>query len=369
MLMVQQKEQRSSGHKELGIAVVGSGRMGNLRARLAAVHPAVHFVAVSDLDPSNARTLADKAKAQFFSGNNLEVISRPEVNAVIVSTPEHEHTLPILQALELGKPVLVEKPIALSLDDADKILAAAQKAGVSLHIGYSQRFKRGYLLAKEQILQGRLGQIIGGSARVYNSRAQAFQILKRSPHATPVLDVLTYYVNLMCWYFEGNPPVEVVARGQKGVFKAAGYSADDLTWAILTFADGAVVSLGVDYAFPEKYPTLGQSPRLEILGTEGVMLFDEERKDQILYTDRGYPHGYVPGHSMNMVFLSSTSAGDWALGDFWGPLAEETRAWLDHLSTGRPCALATPEEARLTLKVTLAIEEAVRTGEKVKLSR
>ncbi len=367
--MVQQKKQRLSGHKELGIAVVGSGRMGTLRARLAAVHPAVRFVAVSDLDPSCARALADKAKAQFFSGDNLEIISRPEVNAVVVSTPEHEHTLPVLQALELGKPVLVEKPIALSLKDADKIVAAAQKAGVELRIGYSQRFKRGYLLAKEQILQGRLGQIIGGSARVYNSRAQAFQILKRSPHATPVLDVLTYYVNLICWYFEGNPPVEVIARGQKGVFKAAGYSADDLTWAILTFADGAVVSLGVDYAFPEKYPTLGQSPRLEILGTEGVMLFDEERKDQMMYTDRGFPHSYVPDHSINMVFLSSTSAGDWALGDFWGPLAEETRAWLDHLSTGRPCVLATPEEARLTLKVTLAIEEAVRTGEKVRLSQ
>jgi len=148
---------------------------------------------------------------------------------------------------------------------------------------------------------------------------------------TPVLDVLTYYVNLICWYFEGNPPWGC-SGGQKGVFKSGGYSADDLTWAILTLLMGAVVSLGVDYAFPEKIPDLGQSPRLEILGTEGVMLFDEERKRSNLVYRSGYPHGYVPGHSLNMVFLSSTSAGDWALGDFWGPLAEETRAWLDHLS-------------------------------------
>ncbi|HYB19623.1 MAG TPA: Gfo/Idh/MocA family oxidoreductase [Thermodesulfobacteriota bacterium] len=353
--------------KEIGIAVVGAGRMGTLRANLATVHPAVRFVAVSDIDPSRARTLADKINAQIVSNNNLEVISRPEVNAVIVSTSEHEHFLPVLQALESKKSVLVEKPIALNIGDADRMIAAVQQSGVSLHVGYSQRFKRGYLLAKEQILQGRLGQIIGGTARVYNSRAQAFQILKRSPHATPVLDVLTYYVDLICWYLKGNAPVEVVARAQKGVFKAAGYSADDLTWAILTFTDGAVVSLGVDYAFPEKYPTLGQSPRLEILGTEGVMLFDEERKDQILYTDRGFPHGYVPGHSVNMAFLSSTSSGDWALGDFWGPLADETRAWLDHLSTGRACALATPEEARTTLEVTLAVEKAARTKEVVRL--
>jgi predicted dehydrogenase len=365
--MIEMKEERMKEAKGLGIAVVGSGRIGTLRASLAAVHPSVRFLAVSDMDLSRARTLADKVKAQCFSNNNLEVISRPEVNAVIISTSEHEHTLPVLQALKLKKPVLVEKPIALSVEDANKITAAVQQAGAELRVGYSQRFKRGYLLAKEQILQGRLGQIIGGTARVYNTRAQAFEILKRSPNATPVLDVLTYYVDLICWFLKGNAPVEVVARAQKGVFRAAGYGADDLTWAILTFADGAVVSLGVDYAFPEKYPTLGQSPRLEILGTEGVMLFDEERKDQILYTDRGFPHAYVPGHSLNMAFLSSTSTGDWALGDFWGPLADETRAWLNYLATDRACALATPEEARTTLEVTLAIEKAVRTRETVKL--
>ena len=88
--------------KELGIAVIGSGRIGTLRATLAAQHPAVHFLAVADRDPERARKLAEKVGAQFHSGNNLEVMSRPEVNAVVVSTIEVEHTLPILQALELG---------------------------------------------------------------------------------------------------------------------------------------------------------------------------------------------------------------------------------------------------------------------------
>ncbi|MFQ5896082.1 MAG: hypothetical protein ACE5JJ_09765, partial [Nitrospinota bacterium] len=147
----------------------------------------------------------------------------------------------------------------------------------------------------------------------------------------------------------------------------AGYKAQDVTWAILTFADGAAVSLGVSYALPARYPTLGQSIRLEILGTEGVLLFDEDHKDQLLYTDRGIAHGYIPGHSVNMAFLGSSSSGDWALGDFWGPLARETRAWLDHLSTGRPCALATAGEARQTLAVTLAIEESARSGKAVRL--
>jgi len=76
--------------KEFGIAVVGSGRIGTLRASLVATHPMVNFLAISDNDPLRARALAEKVGAQFYSSDNLEVISRPEVNAVIVSTSEHE---------------------------------------------------------------------------------------------------------------------------------------------------------------------------------------------------------------------------------------------------------------------------------------
>lgn len=353
--------------KELGIAVVGAGRIGRLRASLAASHPAVRFLAISDLDPDRARALAEKVGAQFHSSNNLEAISRSEVNAVIVSTSEHEHTSPVLQALELGKPVLVEKPIALSLEDADRMIDACVKARVSLRIGYSRRFLRSYLLAKEQVRQGRLGRILGLTARVYSTRASMFQILQRSRHATPVMDILTYYADLACWFLEGNPPVEVVARGHGTIFKGTGYGADDVTWAILTFADGTVVNLGVCYILPAKYPSFGMNDRMEVLGSEGVLLLDGDHKDQLLYTNRGIPHSYVPDHRIDMAFLSSFPPGDWALGDFWGPLGDETRAWLDHLSTGRPSIHATPEEARRTLEITFAIEDAARSRKTVVL--
>jgi predicted dehydrogenase len=353
--------------KELGIAVIGSGRIGTLRARLAAKHPAVRFLAISDRDPARARALAEQAGADFHSCNNFEVIERPEVTAVFVSTPEGEHAAPVKRALELGKPVLVEKPLALALGDADDILATLKASGGELRVGYSRRYKECFLRAKEQMVQGRLGKVVGGLARVYNSRAQAFSILKRDPHATPVLDVLTYYVDLMCWFLEGNPPVEVIARGQSGIFKQAGYSADDVTWAIVTFADGAVINFGVSYALPAKYPTLGQSDRVELLGTEGTMIIDDDHMDHVLYTDKGIPHAYVPDHHINMAFLGSTTAGDWAMGEFWGPLGNETRAWLDHLVTGNPTVHTTPEQARINLETTIAIERAVATGKPVRL--
>ena len=355
-------------HKQLGIAVIGAGRIGTLRARLAAKHPSVEFLAIADQDITKAKALAETCGADFYSADNDEVIARPEVTAVFVSTPEGEHAAPIKKALELGKPVLVEKPLALTLEDADDILATLQATGGKLNVGYSRRFKECYLRAKEQIIHERLGKIIDGTARVYNSRAQAFSILKRDPHATPVLDVLTYYVDLMCWFLDGtSKPVEVVARGQSGVFKAAGYSADDVTWAIITFSDGAVINLGISYALPARYPTLGQSDRLELLGLEGTMIIDDDHMDHILFSDRGIPHAYVPEHAVNMAFIGSNTAGDWACGDFWGSLGNETRSWLDSLVTGSPTVHTTPLQARMNLETTIAIERAVASGQSVRL--
>ncbi len=357
-----------SRSRDLGIAVVGSGRIGTLRATLAAAHPAVRFLAVSDRDPERASKLAKRVGAQFSSADNLEIISRPEVDAVVVSTIEVEHAEPVMQALKLGKPVLVEKPLALDLAGADLIIATAAKANVDLRVGYSRRFKKRYLLAKEQIVNGRLGRITSGAARVYNSRSQALQTLSRLPSDTSSISGLVYYIDLMNWLLVDNPPAEVFARAQGGIISKSGYAnTNDVTWAIVTHRDGAVVNLGVCYALPRQYPSLGHAARVELLGTDGVVIIDDDHTDQLMYSEHRAPHVYIPDHNVDMVFLGSGTPGDWALGEFHGPVAAETRAWLDYLSMGRPCNVATAADARRTLEVTLAIERSLHEGAPVRL--
>jgi predicted dehydrogenase len=192
-------------------------------------------------------------------------------------------------------------------------------------------------------------------------------MLARDPEATPVVDALTYYVDLMNWFFDGRRLTEVRAIGQRGVLEEAGHATDDLTWAMLTYDDGSAINLGVCYALPEKYPALGHAARVELIGTDGVILLDDDHTDQVMYSDHGVPHPYLADHSVNAVFLSSGTPGDWALGELIGPLTAETRAWLDHLVTGKPCHLATAPSARATLETTLAIQEAAATGQTVTL--
>jgi predicted dehydrogenase len=353
--------------KQLGIAVIGCGRIGSLRAKLAAEHPAVHFLAVADRDPGRARALADKVGAQFWSGDNFEAMARPEVNAIVVSTIEVEHYEPLMRAFQLGKPILVEKPLALDLAAADRLIDAARTAGCDLRVAYSRRFKKRYLLAKEQIVQGRLGRITGGAARVYNSRSQAMQTLSRLPKDGPSLSGLVYYIDALNWMLEGNPPVEVYARGQANRIRESGYAKPDLIWAIVTLADGAILNLGECYALPHHYPALGHAARVEWIGSDGVLILDDDHTDQILCSDHGAPHVYIPEHTVGTVFLGSGTPGDWALGEFIGPVATETRAWLDHLATGHQCLVATAQEARRTIEVTAAIDRSLATGAAVRL--
>jgi len=354
--------------REIGLGIIGSGRIGTLRARLAAGHPSVRSIAVADLEPANADKLAKLVNARSYGADNLAVIDDPDVTAVIVSTSEGEHITPMLAALARGKPVLVEKPIALTVREADQVLDALAKSGGDVRVGYSRRYKERYQIAKEQVVKGRLGTLTGGAARVFNSRSQALAMLKRNPHATPVVDALTYYVDLMNWLFEGRQLVEIYARGQNGVLKqASGHEVPDVSYAIMTYDDGAAVNLGVSYALPAKYPALGHAARVEVVGTDGVIILDDDHTDQLMYSETGVPHVYLPDHTVNMVFLQSGTPGDWALGEFWGPIANETRAWLDHLAMDRPCTLATPQEARATLEATLAIEHSMRIGAPVTL--
>src|SRR5687767_3108105 len=108
--------------KEIGLAVIGSGRIGTLRSRLAIMHPSVSFIAVMDTDAAAASKLAKTVNADFCTTDMQAVLSRPEVNAVIVASSEHEHAAPVVAALKRRLPVLVEKPIALTVSDTELIL-------------------------------------------------------------------------------------------------------------------------------------------------------------------------------------------------------------------------------------------------------
>ncbi len=348
----------------VGLAVVGAGKIGRHRARLAAQHAGVGFLAVVDVDPAAARRLAEEIRADHWSADVHQTLSLPDIRVAIVSTPEGRHVEPVLAALNAGCVTLVEKPLALTLEDADRLLQAADDS--QLRVAYSMRYAQRYAVAKEQLSAGRVGQIVGGLARTYDTIAVGRAILDRSPSATPAADILTYLIDVLGWYHPA-PPVEVVARGHGKILRSEGYSADDATFALVTYEDGAVVSFGTSYSLPAGYPIAGLATRIELIGTDGALFITEDHGDQVLYTEHGYSNDYVD-QRLNLAYLGSRTSGEWAGGTMFGRVADETRAWLDHLTAGGPCHIPTAAEARRTLAVTLAIDESVRIGAPVPIA-
>ena len=355
--------------RQLGVAVVGSGRMGSHRAKLASLHPAVSYLVVGDINEDQARKLAEVSKANGYSTDNFELINDPRVDVVIVSTPEDQHRDSVEAAIMAGKSVLVEKPLALTIDDGDRLSKLAQEKGVDLRIGYSQRFLQKYFVAHDEISKGKLGPILGGMTRVYNTRTNMLEILKRCPEATPILDIITYNVDYIGWCLGPDvSPVEVQAMGHGTIFRDQGFDVDDISLTMVKYSTGAVFSFDICYSLPGGFPTTGQSVRLEVMGRDGVILIDDDHRDQIMYSEHGYSNAYAPDQKLNLAFLGSRSSGEWADGIMFGRIADETKEWLDSQSTGAKCHLTTAKEARQTLAVTLAMAEASETGQPVPLA-
>jgi len=349
----------------IGIAHIGAGRMGRLRANLTRSAPQVNFVALADTDPARVELIAEEVGADFHSTDIEAVLTHPNVDAVIVSTPEHAHADPVVRALELGKPVLVEKPLDLTLQQADRILDAVKKYDGDLYVGYTQRLRRRFLNGKEQIVQGRVGRPLTGRFTIYNPRHMGAEIYKRSPHAGPVMDTLTYMVDIGLWYFEGRTPVRVYGQGSSQHFTH--HPSGDGAWAILTLDDGSNLSLGASWLQPSNWPANVCTMNIDLMGTEGGLVIDDSHRDGILATEHPIPSPYAPGVEHDVVFLGSMMAGDMLLDQFWGPMRDETRSWLEHITTGRDTPITTATHARTVLEVTIAIEQSCREGRPIDL--
>ena len=130
----------------------------------------------------------------------------------------------------------------MDLNEADNILAKAKETGAEVFVGYTQRFRRKFLLAKEAVRKGQLGDIVFSMGKIYVTRAVGEAVAGRSPNTTPSINTGTYLVDLMLWYNEGKKPVEVYAKSASNVFKS--YNRDDFQWMLVTYDDGSVSSLG-----------------------------------------------------------------------------------------------------------------------------
>jgi myo-inositol 2-dehydrogenase / D-chiro-inositol 1-dehydrogenase len=345
-----------------GVAVIGTGTTGRLRAHLCRENPSVGYLALCDLDEAKLDTVAKECRADQVHTDARAAIDDPRVDAVIVATSEEAHFEPALAAIQRRKPVLVEKPITVSPAEGETLVAAAKDFDVPLRVGFTQRFRRRYMTAKEHLVAGFLGELSTVNAKIYATRAVADRVIERAPHSSPAVNTLTYCADLVLWYFGDRTPTRLYAQHTGSVLTSR-HGVPDATWAIVTFDGGAVANLGVSWQPPRETPAYVASMELELFGPEGMLSITDNHRDALLVSSKPIPSPYSPNVTMHAALLGSAMPGDWALGRFYGPMRDETDLFLAGVRSGRmPAALPTGEHGLAVLNLTLAIDRSAASG-------
>jgi myo-inositol 2-dehydrogenase / D-chiro-inositol 1-dehydrogenase len=355
--------------KGVGLAIIGGGRVGLFRGEVASRHPAVEWIGLAEKNPNRAGEVAPKINADFVTQSHVELLRRPEVTAAIICTDEHLHVDPIMAAIERGLPMLIEKPLATRLDESERVLKAIKAAKLDAVVGYTQRFRRRWLAAKEKCRTGALGDVTLVTSRAFMNRLVAIDNYKRTDDPSSISPMVisgTHALDICMWCLEGKTPVECYARSIDKVLGPL-YKGIDGTAGMINFSDGTIYNLNMSWALPVTWPAAVYSLEVGIVGTTGVLTIDDTHRDIVLAVSKPQSEGYNPDATRLVDFMGSYPPGDMAFGELRGPMAEETDSWLNRVSLGLPTAAATVEDAHRNLMLTKALDLSAKRKAPVKL--
>ena len=250
---------------QIGIGILGAGMVARYhqQAVAACADLGARLVGVGHPDPARSALIADEFGAPRFDPDAL--LAHPEIEIVCVCTPSGQHAAEAVAALRGGKHVLVEKPMALSLADADAMIAAAADAGRHLGVALQRRTDPQFQRLRAAVAEGRLGQLTLGLVSIPYYRPQRYydQAAWRGTWALDGGGVLMnqgiHLIDLLVWMM--GDPVDVQARA--ATLQRAVEVEDTLT-ATLRFANGALAAVAATTTSEPGFPH-----RVEIYGTDG----------------------------------------------------------------------------------------------------
>ena len=324
------------------VAVIGAGFMGERHARIFAGLPDVELLAVCDVREAAARELGARTGAQAYTDYRA-LLRRDDLDAVSVCTPDALHRNPCELALRGGRHVLVEKPIATTVADAEAIVAAASSAGVVLLVGHCLRFDARYDQARQAIERGELGAV----QTIYTRRANTVAAQDRLAGRCPLpLFLGVHDYDVMRW-LTGSEVERVTAESKWGLLREQGFPVEDANCALLRFASGALGMAELNWILPRGFPASGDH-RLDVVGSEGSL--------SIATLETGLRR--VDGHRAVQVDTASAPS---VQGHPGGMFYFELRHFIDCVR-GRATPAVTPHDAVMALRIALAVERAAATG-------
>jgi predicted dehydrogenase len=331
----------------LRVGLCGIGRAGiGMVLRDFQKLPYVHVVAGFDLLEQRTRQLAEMCSSRIYSSYG-QLLKDDELELVIVATRSNEHVAMALQAMRAGKDVLVEKPMALDLAGADKLISTAGKLRRKLYVRQNRRFDTPFLQAMEIVQSGKIGKLFAVQLRQggYQRRAD-WQTLKKFGGG----QLLNWGPHLVDWalQFIGGKAKDVWADLK--LIAAAG-DAEDHVKLLIRGHSGIVVDIEVSGA------TAITLPPWTLIGSAGTLVIDGKNQCRLRhFNPKGLPKlkasGGTPAGRAGSHFSGSEEI-QWIEEEFPAAPQRPTNFWLElykSIRTGREFPI-TLEQARETMRV------------------
>lgn len=343
----------------LGFGIIGLGMVADYHARAIAASQGGRLVAVAGRSREKAEVFAARHGAAFATDAVEALLARTDVDVVCITTPNAAHLEPALAAARAGKHLVVEKPIEVTLERVDAIIAAAESAGVKLAPIFQSRFGEGARRLKAAVDAGRFGRLAVASAYVKWQRTS--QYYQGGWHGVAALDGGGVFMNqaihaidLLQWF--AGPPSEVFAWTTRRVH--AGIEGEDTGVASLRFASGA---LGTVEASTAAFP--GWSQCIELCGEDGSVRLEDDRL--VRWDFRGeLPEDAAIRAAQTDNTIRSGAAAPNAIG-IEGH-RRQIQDLIDAVREDRPVAIP-PREARNAVAIVRAIYDSAATNAAVRL--
>jgi len=332
----------------VGFAIVGAGVIAPTHARALQEVPEARLVAVVDKNPAAGAPFAERFGCDYH-GDLAQALSRPDVDAVCICTPSGSHAALGCQAAQAGKHVVVEKPIEITPERADELIAACRRAGVLLSGVFQQRFLEGRRLA-EMAQSGALGKLHYLSASIKWYRPQEYYSHSEW-HGTWSMDGGGVLINQAIHTLDLLRWIGGEVESVRGECATIGHEmeAEDLALATVRFASGAWAMVQASTAL---YPGLPE--RLDVHGSEGTAILEGGKLTFV----------HLRGQPPQRAEAGWTGAASAAVDDITGH-----RRQLENVVgaiLGREPLLVPGESARDTLALVTAIYRSAAEGRPVR---
>jgi len=341
--------------KDITFAMIGSGFMGGVLARVGSELPYARCIAAADVDFVRAQKLTSACGGTPYQDYG-DLLSHHHPDVVMVTTPEDHHAAPVKAAAQAGCHVFLEKPMATSLEDADSIIRSCADAGVKLMVGYILRFEVSYAMIQSAVAEGSIGRFLSAYSRRMPTINEARRLGGR---VSPVSYIAVHDIDQMLWYHPARVK-SVYAKALYGrLWEELGTY--DSAWIMIEFEDGALGVHEVGWCLPEAWAGWRRPEswggfadvRMNVIGTEGNLNLDFTPMDLFGVDRDGWK-------------LPDTRHWPAMHGKLVGAAKLEVEHFFDCVQQDKT-PLITGEEGRRSLEVMLAAEQSIAKGEIVKL--